>query len=65
MGKFDFDDEQNEPTFSFYDFKKWLSKQGDEPEIDMNEVTKENVKEELKEEFKQRVKNKIKKRKKK
>jgi len=64
MGAFDFEDEdQNEPTFSFYDFKKWLSKQDDEPEIEITESSKENTKENLKEEFKKRVKNKRKKKK--
>jgi hypothetical protein len=67
MGKFDFEDEDDykqgdEPTFSLYDFKKWLSKQ--------NKINKEEVKNETKKvrneeeeraEFKERVKKRRKK----
>lgn len=43
------DDEDEEPSFSLYEFKKWLSKQ-----------KKEDKKQEMKEEFKDRFKKKIK-----
>lgn len=67
MGKFDFEDDDdfnqgNEPTFSLYDFKKWLSKQNkiNKEEI-KNETKKVRNEEEERAEFKERVKKRRKK----
>ena len=69
MGKFDFEDEednlpQGEPTFSLQDFKKWLSKQNKVNKENMtNESLEKPVRDEAKEkaEFKERVKKRRKK----
>lgn len=68
MGKFDFEDEDNysqgdEPTFSLYDFKKWLTKQNKINKEDIkNEATKKvRNDEEERAEFKERVKKRRKK----
>lgn len=49
---------KGEPSFSLYEFKKWLSDQKD-----INEDLDEQHKDELKEKFKLRFKNKVRKRK--
>jgi hypothetical protein len=70
MGNWEFYDDyeevesdEQEPSFSFYDFKKWLeSNNSNDPSL--NESVKKDVnnnqdKEDLKEKFKQRVKARI------
>jgi hypothetical protein len=70
MAKWEFYDEDeeaelsetdSEPSFSFYDFKKWLSKEKRHPsrEETPTEMTGVSSKEELKEMFKNRVKKKV------
>jgi hypothetical protein len=70
MGKWEFYDndeeaelsEDAEPSFSFYDFKKWLSGEKVKPES-LRETTANSVtptsKEELKKLFKKRVRDKV------
>jgi hypothetical protein len=73
MGKWEFYDEDDsielnehdlEPSFSFYDFRKWLSKEKRQP-APMSESSaatsgiSESSKEELKEMFKKRVRAKV------
>jgi hypothetical protein len=61
MGKFDFEDEPNEPTFSFGDFMKFLSKQGDgikNESIVPEKIDPEKDKEAFKEKLRTRRKNK-------
>lgn len=59
-----YDDENNdaEPSFSLYEFKKWLSKQKD-TEKDKLVEREDKEKDELKEKFKERFKAKLKKKK--
>jgi hypothetical protein len=56
-------EEAKNPSFSFYDFKKWISKQGDSELknfLDENAETRKNEKkEELKGKFKKRFKEKL------
>jgi hypothetical protein len=54
--------EDEDPTFSLHDFKKWLSKEG---MGDLAENLQETRKEESKEEFKERFKDKVRRRRKK
>jgi len=60
----DNNEEGEEPSFSLYDFKKWLSKQKDS-EKQVTEARREleegQKKEDLKVKFKERIKNKKKK----
>lgn len=68
MAKWEFYDEhdevegdEQEPSFSIYDFRKWLENQGGSPSFDddkKKEVLKE-TNDSLKEEFKKRVINKV------
>jgi hypothetical protein len=52
---------EGEPSFSLYEFKKWLSKQKKpKSEVSESKVVKP-TEDELKSEFKQRIKNKRKK----
>lgn len=54
--------EEGEPSFSFYDFKKWLSKQK-KPKA-FSETVEEDKKDEMKNKFKEQFKDRLKKRKK-
>jgi hypothetical protein len=72
MGKWEFYDEfdelendEQEPSFSLYDFKKWLECQN-HPELTLRESVQEKKKEEtaqdkeaLKERFKQQMRDKV------
>lgn len=58
----DYDADSQEPTFSLYDFKKWLDDQSDG---ELTEGVKESQQEETKEEFKDRFKEKVRRRRKK
>lgn len=51
--------EEGEPSFSLYDFRKWLSKQDDEKPV--TEARHQKEKDDLKEEFKKRVRQRKKK----
>lgn len=53
---------EGEPSFSLYEFKKWLSKQAKNEKA--KNVETEKPKDDLKEKFRERVKNRLKKRKK-
>ncbi len=59
MGRFTFDDDdEQEPTFSLADFKKWLSKQG-KPDPDLkNESVEEEAPRDGKEVFKDNLRKK-------
>jgi hypothetical protein len=67
MGKWEFYNENDnielnedsEPSFSFYDFRKWLSKEKKEPTMPFSEAVEESSKESLKEMFKKKVKDKV------
>jgi hypothetical protein len=74
MAKWEFYDEDDEmelnehdsePSFSFYDFKKWLSKEKRQPASPISESSaavsgiSQSSKEELKELFKKRVRAKV------
>lgn len=71
MSKWEFYDEDDEveltesdsePSFSFYDFKKWLSGQKNKPQESIRESvvnTNKNSKEELKNIFKKRIHDKV------
>lgn len=70
MGKWEFyndDDEidltesESDPSFSFYDFSKWLSTQKQQPESvrESKVIDDESSKEELKEVFKQKMREKV------
>ncbi len=58
--------EEEEPTFSLHDFKKWLQQQnGDDEALQEANTTEEFHKDELKEKFKENFKEKLRKRRKK
>ena len=71
MSKWEFYDENDEielnegdsePSFSFYDFRKWLTKQKRQPITPISESINnisESSKDSLKEMFKKRVKDKV------
>jgi hypothetical protein len=69
MGKWEFYDDDDEidltesesdPSFSFYDFRKWLTTQKRKPEsIRETQIVSESSKEELKEVFKQKMRDKV------
>jgi hypothetical protein len=74
MAKWEFYDENedvelgdvdSEPSFSFYDFKKWLSKEKRQPSAPISESSaatsgiSQTSKEEIKELFKKRVRDKV------
>jgi hypothetical protein len=54
---------EGEPSFSLYEFKKWLSKQAKDEKAKKS-TEAETPKDDLKEKFRERVKNRLKKRKK-
>lgn len=62
------EERSDDPSFSFYDFRKWIDKQGNSELknfLDENaEIRKEEEKEVLKDKFKKRFKDKLKKKKK-
>jgi len=60
-----YDEDNKEPSFSLYEFKKWLSKQSKPNFNKISESIEEDKKEDLKEKFKKKIKDKIKNRKKK
>lgn len=52
--------EDSEPTFSLYDFKKWLNDNGADHDEDLQpESTEENHKNQMKEKFKENFKEKL------
>ena len=63
MRRYRYEDSEDEPTFSLYDFKKWLQSNGQgEDEAAQQESAEEFHKEELKEKFKKKFREKLKKR---
>ena len=61
---YDNDDDGQEPTFSLYDFKKWLSRQKGKP-ADLTEARHQQEKDVLREQFKERFKDRLRKKRKK
>lgn len=59
-------EDEDEPTFSLHDFKKWLQQHNEEVEEkdSLQKLTEESRKEELKEQFKENFKQKLRKRRK-
>ena len=47
--------EDSEPSFYFYDFKKWLSKQKKQPKSSFKETVENTSKENMKESFKNKM----------
>ena len=53
-------EDSSEPSFSLYDFKKWLSKQNKPKKVSesIEEEKKDELKNKFKEQFKERIKRK-------